>query len=328
MKRPLVLAILLLLAVGAAVGAAMGWLYPRPLADAAWQGYADAEYVRIGPPLQGLLTAVPVKAGDQVVEGQMLFAHDDAADRAALDGAVANVAEAEARLANLQLPGRDPEIAQAEANLADTRAAAVRAARALEGAEAVVRTHVVSVQQRDLARADALSAAAREQAAASALVLKQATLGRVQEIAAQTAALAGARAQRAQAEWRLAQRRMAAPAAGLIADIFARPGETPNAGAAVVSLLPPGNMLVRFFVPEPALPGLRPGQRVGIGCDACPANLTGTISFISPRAEYTPPVIYSEVTRSKLVYQVEARPASPEVMVLKPGQPVTIRLLP
>jgi HlyD family secretion protein len=99
-----------------------------------------------------------------------------------------------------------------------------------------------------------------------------------------------------------------------------------DAGAPVVSLLPPANILVRFFVPEPALPHIHAGQRVNISCDTCPPHLTATVSFVAPQPEYTPPVIFSEQTRDKLVYLIEAHPPANEALVLKPGQPVTVTL--
>jgi HlyD family secretion protein len=310
-----------------AAGALWQW-YPRPAEPNTWQGYADAEFVRIGPPLQGLLVKVPVKAGDIVKAGQLLFAQDDSYDIASRDEIMARLAEAEARLANLQAPGRDEEIAQAEAALADNKAGLQRAATDLARADTLVKTQSISVQQRDQARADMLSSAAKVQAAEATLALKRSPTGRSQEIRAQTAVVAENKAQLAQAAWRLAQRTMVAPAGGSISDVYARVGETPNAGVPVVSLLPPENLLIRFFLPETALATMRPGVRLGVGCDSCKPDLTATVSFVSPRAEYTPPVIYSEATRGKLVYLVEARPNAPDTTVLNPGQPVTVRVLP
>ncbi len=324
MKVRTILVGLVLLA--AAVGA--WWWFPRAKAVEAWQGYVDADYVRIGPPLQGRLTQVAVTAGQTVTAGQLLFAQDDVYDLASCDELAARVTEGQARLANLQASSREAEIAQATASVADSQAALDRAARDLVRANALVTTHVISAQQRDLARADALSAAAKLQASRAALALKQSPTGRTQEIAAQTAVLAETRAQLAQAKWRLAQRHMHAPAPGLITDVYGRVGETPNAGVPVVSLLPPANLLIRFFVPETELAKIHPGARLAVTCDACAAGLTATVSFVSPRAEYTPPVIYSEATRSKLITMIEARPTPPDVTVLKPGQPVTVRLLP
>ncbi len=324
MKIGAILAVLVLLVAG---GAAWWW-FPAAPPPNTWQGYVDAEFVRIGPPLQGLLVTVPVKAGEVVKAGQLLFAQDDTNDSASRDEIAARVMEAEARLANLQDIGRAPEIAQAEASLAENQAALQRAATDLSRAETLVKTQSVSVQQRDQARADMLSAAAKVQSAEAVLEMKKSPTGRAQEIGAQAAVLAENRAQLAQASWRLAQRRMVAPAGGLIADIYARPGETPNAGVPVVSLLPPENLVVRFFAPETSLPALHSGVRIGVTCDSCPADLTALVSFVSPRAEYTPPVIYSEATRGKLVYLIEARPTPADFSVLKPGQPVTVRILP
>ena len=312
------------LAVCAAAAVGLWQRFPHATETDIWQGYADAEFIRIGPPLQGLLVEVAVKAGDFVKPGQLLFAQDNAFDIAARDEILARVAGAEARLANLQAAGRVEEIAQAEAVLADAKAALQRAATDLARADVLVKTQSTSVQQHDQARAEMLSAAAKVQAAEAALALKHSPTGRMQEIQAQTAVLAEGKAQLAQATWRLAQRSRVAPAGGLISDVYARVGETPNAGIPVVSLLPPENMLIRFFVPETALATIHAGMRLGVGCDACKPVLTAAVSFVSPRAEYTPPVIYSEAARSKLVYLVEARPDSP---FLKPGQPVTVRVL-
>jgi HlyD family secretion protein len=108
--------------------------------------------------------------------------------------------------------------------------------------------------------------------------------------------------------------------------VLARPGETMAAGAPVISILPPENIFVRFFVPETALAGLHRGEPVTFGCDGCPPGLVGTISFISPTAEYTPPVIYSESTRAKLVYAIEARPKPDQAALLNPGQPIEVGL--
>jgi HlyD family secretion protein len=127
------------------------------------------------------------------------------------------------------------------------------------------------------------------------------------------------------AEWQLQQRTVAAPVGGRVADVLAQPGETMAAGAPVVSILPPGNIFVRFFVPETALSELHRGDPVLFSCDGCRHGLTGTISFISPTAEYTPPVIYSESTRAKLVYCIEARPRPDQAALFNPGQPMDVR---
>jgi HlyD family secretion protein len=93
----------------------------------------------------------------------------------------------------------------------------------------------------------------------------------------------------------------------------------------VVSLLPPGNIFVRFFVPEPQFSTIHLGDRVALSCDGCTGNMPANVSFISPQAEYTPPLIYSESSKAKLVFLVEARTSREQAVKLNPGEPVEVR---
>jgi HlyD family secretion protein len=135
-----------------------------------------------------------------------------------------------------------------------------------------------------------------------------------------------AQARLAAAQTRLMRRKVLSPVNGLIQTVYFRPGETVPPGRAIVSILPPGNVKLRFFVPEPMLARIAIDDAVRFGCDGCPADLTGKISFISRYAEYTPPVIYSQQERHKLVYLVEAMPANPAA--LRVGQPVDVVVTP
>jgi HlyD family secretion protein len=123
---------------------------------------------------------------------------------------------------------------------------------------------------------------------------------------------------------RLARRNGYAPVSGVIQQIYFREGETVPAQRPVLSIMPPGNMKLRFFVPEPELPKLAIGDEVRVSCDNCAADLTAKIYFIATMAEYTPPVIYSLDERNKLVYLIQARPARPDV--LRVGQPISVFL--
>jgi HlyD family secretion protein len=125
-------------------------------------------------------------------------------------------------------------------------------------------------------------------------------------------------------ETRLARRTGFAPVGGTIQQIYFREGEMVPAQRPVLSIMPPGNMKLRFFVPEPDLPKLAIGDEVRVGCDNCAADLTAKIYFIATSAEYTPPVIYSLEERNKLVYLVQARPSRPDV--LRVGQPISVFL--
>lgn len=141
------------------------------------------------------------------------------------------------------------------------------------------------------------------------------------------AAMLSAAAALDQAKYRLARRESHAPASAIVQDVLFREGETVVAGQPVISLLPPGNIKVRFFVPEAELANLRHGAKVRLACSNCPPDAKGTIRFISTEAEFTPPVIYSDRSKEKLVFMAEATPdAEPEAF--RPGQPVTVSLIP
>jgi HlyD family secretion protein len=123
---------------------------------------------------------------------------------------------------------------------------------------------------------------------------------------------------------RLARRTGFAPMEGTIQQIYFREGEMVPEKRPVLSIMPPGNMKVRFYVPEPDLPKLAIGDGVRVACDNCAGDLTAKIYFIATQAEYTPPVIYSLDERNKLVYLVQARPVRPDA--LRVGQPVSVFL--
>ncbi len=318
---------IVVLAALAAIILASAWALfrPRPPAPTAWQGYAEADFVKVGPTQAGLLIAVHVARGDRVAKGQPLFEQDETDDRAAVDQARRLLQQARDQLANLLSPAKPTEIEQAKANLRDAEAARDRAQEDLRRSSALLKSGSATQQIVDQEETALRSAEAKVAAATAALATAQAPMGRPGEIEAQKSLVDSLEAALKQAQWRLEQRSVAAPAAGLIADVMAFPGETLAAGAPVVSLLPPQNIFVRFFVPEPELAKVRGGDRVSFSCDNCPADLEGMVSFISPQAEYTPPFIYSEQTRSKFVFLAEARPPPAGAALLNPGQPVTVK---
>ena len=113
---------------------------------------------------------------------------------------------------------------------------------------------------------------------------------------------------------------------GVVQQIYYRPGELVPANRPVVSILPPGNIKIRFYVPEGELPKVAVNDRVKVSCDGCADNLVARVSFISRTSEYTPPVIYSQEERAKLVFLIEARPETPEAF--RVGQPVSVAVAP
>jgi HlyD family secretion protein len=151
---------------------------------------------------------------------------------------------------------------------------------------------------------------------------------REDEIRAAEAEVAAAKAALAQAEWRVDQRSVRSSVEGQVTDTLYVRGEWVPAGSPVVELLPPANIKLRFFVPEPELGAIRLQQPVSVTCDGCPAPIPARITFIAPEAEYTPPVIYSRESREKLVFLVEAHSSPEDAVKLHPGQPVEVRLQP
>ena len=252
----------------------------------------------------------------------MLFTLESGRQRAALAEAGAELERAQAELADLRLGKRPEEIARIEANLAEARAALTYAEQDLDRQSRLARRDFAAEARFDQAR----SAAGEARARVAAMDAKLATArlpGRDDQIQAAVAEVAMREASLAQAHWELDQRTVRAPTAAMVEDRVRDAGEWVDAGGIVVSLLPPGKVKVRFFVPEPELGRLRVGQRVALRCDGCVEGMTGTVRFIAPEAEYAPPVIYSVGSREKLVFLVEAWP-NPGA-TLHPGQPVDVR---
>jgi HlyD family secretion protein len=285
------------------------------------QGYVEGEYVYVGAPVAGRLETLEVKRGARVAAGTPLFQLDRSSEQLARDDAAARLARAEATLANLRKGRRPSEIDSIKAQLAQAKAMLRLSETKLERRRPL--GDAVSVEDVEEARAEY----ERDQARVAELQaeLETAQLGaRADEIEAAEAEVEAARAQLAQAEWRLDELSQAAPQAGLVIDTLYRPGEWVAAGAPVVQMLPPENIKLRFFVPEPQLGAIQVGDLVEVRCDACAPGLTAEIRYIAPEAEYTPPVIYSREMRAKLVYLVEARPRQPDA--LRPGQPVDVTI--
>jgi HlyD family secretion protein len=157
--------------------------------------------------------------------------------------------------------------------------------------------------------------------------LNTALLGsRADQVAAAEAEVRAKEAALAKAEWELAQKRQAAPKGGLVFDTLYREGEWVPAGRPVVVLLPPDHIKVRAFVSETRLGTIKLGDRVRVSADGAPHAFEGKVSYISPRAEYTPPVIYSQGNREKLVFMLEALFDGGTGADLHPGQPVDVRI--
>jgi HlyD family secretion protein len=295
-------------------------------ANDAWQGYIEGEFVLLASPYAGQLEKLHVRRGDRVEAGKPVFALESESERAARQEAAERLKSAEARLENLQAARRAPEIDALRAQLTQARTAAQLSASQLEQQQKLFKGGFIAEARLDEVRSAHERNQARVVEVQAQLRSARLPLGREAELAAAEGEVAAAKAAVAQAAWRLEQKSAAAPVAALVQDTYFVQGEWVVAGRPVVSLLPPGNLKARFYVPEGMLSAMKPGLELQILCDGCPAPIAARVSFVSNQAEYTPPVLYSKESRSKLVFLVEAR-LDPSVSdKLRPGQPVDVRL--
>lgn len=296
----------------------------REAAAETYVGYVEAEYVRAAPTIGGRLVTLAVERGRHVVIGDVIGELDRINETAQFAEAKAKLAEAQAQLADLETGRRPPEIdvienqrrqAQAELKLSREQVerqsmlakAGVASRDALD--QAVMRVNRDEAHVRELDRQlDVAKLAAREKT-----------------IDAARAAVEAAKAELDQARWRLDERTVKAEAEGVVSDVIYRPGEQVPAGGPIALILSPAFVKLRFFVPQRDLPRLPIGAVVNVECDGCAKSSSARVSYIAPEAEFTPPVIYSDQAREKLVFMIEARPETGAIPIA-PGQPITVTL--
>jgi len=295
-------------------------------AAAPLQGYVEGEFVLVASPYAGQLQKLHVRRGDRVEPGKPLFALEQESERAARTEAEERMKGAQARLENLQGSRRKPEIAALREQVNQARAALELSVATLAREQELFRKGFSPKARLDDARSSRDRDAARVKETEAQLRNALQPLGREGELESAEAEIAAAKAALAQAAWRLEQKSVAAPAAGLVQDTFFVEGEWVAAGRPVASLLPPGNVKVRFYVPETILGAIQAGREIEVGCDGCPQPIPARVSYVSSQAEYTPPVLYTREQRGKLMFLVEARPEAARAAALRPGQPVDIRL--
>lgn len=290
---------------------------------AGYQGYLEGEFVYVAAPLGGQLEKLAVARGARVEAGAPLFTLEQSAELSALREAAERLRQSQARLADLRKGLRPTELAAMDARLAQARAAAELSARELERATRLHQTTVLSDDDFDRVRLNH-EANAKQVAEISAQLETAQLGGRADVIAAAEADAAAAQAALDRAGWSVAQKSRSAPSAALVYDTLFREGEFVPAGQPVVALLPPANLKVRFFVPEAAFATLKAGAMVQVTVTGLSAPFAARISYLSPKPEYTPPVLYNRENRAKLVFMVEAAFDPAVARDLHPGQPVDV----
>ena len=293
----------------------------RPL-----QGYVEGEYVRVAAPFAGALQQLAVTRGEQVAVGAPLFSLESENEVAARRQAEQQLQSAEARLANLKTGKRPPEVATVAEQLQQALAARELSAANLKRQESLAKSGFISGAALD----DARTQLKRDDAAVAQLQASVATAklpatsrrdprGRGRCGSGARCAGAGrlaARAARHRRAGRRARQRHVLRHRRLGAG-----GQSRRQSAARGQREDP---LLRTRADRSA--GSSRGKSLTFACDGCGAPMPATITFISDRAEFTPPVLYSKENRAKLVYLVEARPAAEVAARLNPGQPVDVTL--
>ena len=287
----------------------------------ALSGYIEGETLFMAAPVAGTVATLGVRRGQRVALGAPLFVIEPDRRLAESERATAELNAALAQAEDARKGQRPVELGILEAEQAAAEAQA-REAKAVLGRTAELASKGIYAKARlDDARSAYQSAAA--QVAAAQRRVAAATLGaRTDQIRAADARVAQARAALAETGTLIANMAPVAPAAARVEDVFFQKGEWAAANQPVVALIPDDKLYVRFFVPEAEVAAYRVGRRVRFSCDGCADGLGASISYVSPRPEFTPPVIYSREARDRLVFMVEARPDDGGRLV--PGLPVDV----
>jgi len=276
-----------------------------------FQGYAEGEYVYVATSVAGRLDKLMVSRGQTVGANAPLFELEH-------ENETAEVQQAKAQVEDLETGKRKPELDVLRDQLTQAVTAANLSTTQLARDEQQYKANAISKAQLDTSRSTYSSAKAHVDELRNQL--------KTGELPARDKQIRAAEAALAQAEWRLSQKSANAAQSALVFDTLFVEGEWVPAGTPVVSLLPPGNIKVRFFVSEETVGRLKAAQAITIHCDGCAKEVPAQINYISPESEFTPPIIYSNETRSKLVFMIEARPKVGDAELLHPGQPVEVRV--
>lgn len=318
MKRLIPVAVI---AVAAALFWFRGHILPPPPGQMNYLGYAEGETVLIAPPQAGRIMTRPVAKGQAVARGDTVFTLDDTAAKLEVERAGKAVVTAAATYQNLLTGKRPAELAQIEAQSQETEAGLDLARKELQRASALTSTGTAAQARLDAATSQVAAYEARLHQFEFALAAARLP-ARQDEIAAAAARIEEAKAAVAVAQQKLQDLTLTSPIDGTIDDTFFEAGEWVAAGQPVLAILSPSAVTLRFYVPEAAVALATPGRQVSFTCDGCGAARTATITHTAATPEYTPPVIYSQGARAKLVFLVEAQPDG--ASRLAPGLPVEV----
>ncbi|MDF1677860.1 MAG: HlyD family efflux transporter periplasmic adaptor subunit [Legionellaceae bacterium] len=285
------------------------------------QGYVESENLYVTSSLSGTLRSLPVSRGDLIKKGDLIFQLDSNPEELKLREVEQVLIQEEALLEDLKRPKRKPEVGMVIEQIQQVQARLLLAKLRMKRFQMLYQKKAGTLDEADAAvqRFRELQALKRQREYELAFVKMGA---RQNKILAQASKVHSVMARKELFTWQLAQKTRYAPDRGLVLDTFFLEGEWVPAGKPIAVLLIPTYIWIEFFLPAKYLPKLNAGQEVEVKCDGCASNLKAIIEYISPEAEYVPPLVYSRENYDKLVFRVKARPEHPELF--KPGQPVTV----
>lgn len=289
-----------------------------------FSGHTNGDFIYLSHNSTEKINKILVSKGSKVKEGQTLVMMEGFSSVNSLNLSEKNYQAELALLQDMKSGERPEELAIIRSRLEQAKSVASVAKIHMERNRELYMSEVISKLDWDTIKADYVQKKAQVDEFSNQLRARELP-ARKEQIQSQQLRVESARLQLEKARWNSQQNRIIAPQDGVVFDIIYSAGERPIAGNPIISLLPPRNIKVRFFVPEKQLGSVSLAQKVNFFCDGCPTPLTGRINYISAKAEYSPPVIYSTTRREKLLFMAEAAPDEKSALALKLGQPVEVR---
>ncbi|GAA0491417.1 MULTISPECIES: HlyD family secretion protein [Tatumella] len=293
-----------------------------------FSGYSYGDFIYLSYFSTEKIEKLCVKKGQRVSEGQPLVKMETYTAENTLRIAEQNYLAEEALLTDLTSGARPAELNVVRAQLERAVSARNRAQSQLRRYQKLYASQMISAEEWQKANDDYRQKQASVRESEYQLEARQLP-ARQAQITNQQLRVESAKLKRDKARWDIGQSTLTAPQSGVVYDTLYLPGERATAGRPVISLLPAGNIKIRFYIPEKQLGQIHTGMKVSLRCDGCSGAFSGRLRYISPRAEYTPPVIYSTSRRETLLYMAEAVPEGGDNGgQIKVGQPFQVEILP
>lgn len=290
-----------------------------------FQGYIEGDYTYLSSPKSGALTSLAAHRGDTVKQNTLLYALDNKPEVFTSQEKKSNLSKAQDILNDMQRAKREEVIIDLTAKREHADATYRFLVKKHQRHKLLFNSNVLDRNTYDETVSNLEKTRALIKQYTAQIKNAKRSRARIDTIKAQEDLIHAYQSLYDFANWQLEQKKGYAPADGVIMETYYRVGEYVRASSPVIKLLSPQNKYVLFFVKEPELASLKLGQMLTINCDACKPNNQAKVSFISPKAEFTPPLVFSRDNNSKLIYKVRAKLMTPDTF--HPGQPVIVNLV-